>query len=72
MTAFLLPMRLSSTKSTSAAVAETIKRLQLVKYLGIGLGAGNPTVKFDDIAELAGEWAAARELHADVKIMLEL
>ena len=55
-----------------AAVAETIQRLQLVQHLRIGLGAGHAPVKLDNVAELAGERAAARKLHADVKIMLDL
>src|SRR6266851_3904093 len=54
------------------AIAETIERLQLVQHLGVGLGAGHSPVKLDNVAELAGERAAARELHADVKIMLDL
>ena len=54
------------------AIAELIKRIQLMQHLRVGLGARDPPVEFDNVAELAGERTAAGELHADVKIVLDL
>jgi hypothetical protein len=54
-----------------AAIAEAIERVELGKHLRVGLGARHPPVKLDDVAKLAGERAAARELHADVEIVVE-
>ena len=54
------------------AVAEIVQRLQLTQHLRDGLRARNPAVEFDNVAELASERTAARELHADVKIVLDL
>src|SRR5208282_4422443 len=54
------------------AIAETIKRLQLMQHLRVGLGARDSPVELDNVAELAGERTAARELHSDVEIMLDL
>ena len=42
-----------------------------VSYTHLGLGARHAPVKLDDVAELAGERAAARELHADVEVIVE-
>ena len=55
-----------------AAIAEVVERLQLGEDLIGGLGARHAAVQLDDVAELAGERAAARKLHADVEIVLEL
>ena len=55
-----------------AAVAELVKRVELREHLCVGFGAGHAPVKLDDIAELAGERTAARKLHADVEIVIEL
>ena len=54
-----------------AAIAEAIELVELGEHLGVGLGARHPPVELDDVAELAGERAAARELHADVEIVVE-
>jgi hypothetical protein len=51
-----------------AAVAGEIERVQLLQHLLIGLGARNAAVELDDVAELAIERAAARELHANMEI----
>ena len=55
-----------------AAIAAVVERLQLGEDLVVGLGARHAAVQLDDVAELAGERAAARILHADVEILLEL
>ena len=55
-----------------AAIAELIERIELGQHLRMGLGARRAAVKLDDVAELAGERTAARELHADIEILLEL
>ena len=55
-----------------AAITELVERLELVQHLIVRLGARRPAVKLDDVAELAGERTAARELHADVEVVLEL
>jgi len=54
-----------------AAVTETIKRVQLMQHLRVGLSARHPPVELDNVAELAGKWTAARKLHSDVQIMLD-
>ena len=54
-----------------ASITEPIERLKLGKHLVVRLGARRPAVKLDDVAELASERAAARELHPDVKVLLE-
>ncbi len=55
-----------------AAIAEVVERLQLAQHLGIALRARHPAEQFDDVAELAVEGTSARELHADIEIVLEL
>ena len=54
-----------------AAIAEAIERVELREHLRVGLGARHAPVELDDVAELAGERAAARELHADVQVVVE-
>ena len=53
------------------AIAQAVELIELCEHLCVGLGAWHAPVKFDDVAELAGERAAARELHADVEIVVE-
>src|SRR3974377_1045267 len=53
-------------------MAHIVEFLQFGEHLGICLCAGNFTLKFDDIAEFAIEWASTRELNANVKVMLEI
>src|ERR1700716_1570725 len=47
------------------AITVIVERLQLSENLIVGLGARHATIQLDNIAELAGEWAATRILHAD-------
>ena len=54
------------------AVTELVERLQLFQHLLRRLGPWHPAVQLDDVAELAGERTAARILHADVHVVLEL
>ena len=54
-----------------AAIAKPVELVEFREHLGVGFGAWHATVKLDDVAELAGKWAAARELHADVEIVVE-
>ena len=60
--AFLLPMRLSSTMKTSVQLLRA-QRFELGDDLRRGLQARPAAEHDDDVAELAGERAAARELH---------
>ena len=54
-----------------AAIAQAVELVEFREHLGVGLGARYATVELDDVAELAGERAAARKLHADVEIVVE-
>src|SRR6266850_972389 len=58
-------------RSSSSAITVIVERLQLGEYLIVGLGARHATIQLDNIAELAGERAATRILHADEEIMIE-
>src|SRR6516165_1513732 len=55
-----------------AAITKVVERIELREHLRMRLGSRRPAIQFDDVAELAGERAAARELHADVKVLIEL
>ena len=55
-----------------AAIAERVERIEFRQHLRRGLGARHPAVELDDVAEFAGERTAARELHADIEIAIEL
>ena len=55
-----------------AAIADSVERVELGEHLRGRLGPRHPAVKLDDVAELAGERAAARELHAEIEIVFEL
>ena len=55
-----------------AAIAPRVKAIELAQHLRNGLGAWHASVEFDDVAEFAGERAAARELHADMEVLVEL
>src|SRR5256885_16716129 len=55
-----------------AAIPEPVERVELGQHLRIRLGARHAAVEFDDVAEFAGEGAAARKLQANVEIVLEL
>ena len=59
--AFLLPTRLSSTTKT-VSMPWTGELVELRDHLGRGLEPRAPPEDHDDVAELAGERAAAREL----------
>ena len=61
--AFLLPIRLSSTMKTMSMPCSQ-QRLQLGDHLLARLDAGSAAEGDDDVAELALERAAARELEA--------
>ena len=67
----MLPIRLSSTKSTWPAVAERVQRVEFAQNLLDGLGAWYAAVELDDVAELAVERAAAGKLHADMEVLVE-
>src|SRR5258708_8118600 len=54
------------------AITVIVERLQFGENLIVSLGARHATIELDDIAELAGEGAAARILHADEEIVIEL
>src|SRR5258707_12646734 len=54
------------------AITVIVERLQFGENLIVSLGARHATIQLDDIAELAGERAAARILHADEEIVIEL
>src|SRR6202045_1036148 len=54
------------------AITVIVERLQFGENLILSLGARHATIQLDDIAKLAGERAAARILHANEEIMIEL
>src|SRR3954452_7006727 len=54
------------------AIAVIVEGLQLSENLIGGFGAWHATIQLNNIAELAGEWAATRILHANEEIMVEL
>src|SRR5712691_6995487 len=54
------------------AITVIVERLQFGENLIVSLGARHATIQLDDIAELAGERAAARILHADDEMVIEL
>src|SRR5439155_17139732 len=47
------------------------EHIELGEHLRGRLGPWHPSVKFDDIAKLAGEGAAARILHTEIKIVFK-
>src|SRR5438045_4654566 len=55
-----------------AAVTHLVERLELDEHLLDRLGPRHAPVELDDVAELAGERAAARILHTEIEIVLEL
>src|SRR5271166_2218007 len=55
-----------------AAIAERVQGVQLGQDLIVRLGSWHAPVQLDDVAKLAIERATARELDADVEIILEL
>src|SRR6516225_2518297 len=54
------------------AITVIVERLQLGDNLIVGFGARHATIQLDNIAELAGERAATRILHANEEIVIEL
>jgi hypothetical protein len=54
------------------AIAKTVELIELREHLGAGFSARHASVELDDVAELACEWTAARELHPNVKVVIEL
>src|SRR5579875_4022766 len=54
------------------AEAQRVKALDLGEHLFGGFGTRFAAVELDDVAELAGERAAARILDADVEVVFEL
>ena len=55
-----------------AAIAKLVEPVELGQHLRRRLGARHAAIELDDVAELAGERTAARELHADIEIIVEL
>src|SRR5260370_2274717 len=55
-----------------AAIAERVKGVEFGQDLIVRLGSRHAPVQLDDVAKLAIERATARELDADVEIILEL
>ena len=54
-----------------AAIAQIVQCVELRQHLGVGLGARHAAVKLNNVAKLAGERTAARELHANMEIIVE-
>src|SRR5262245_14316418 len=54
------------------AIAERIEGIEFGQHLRRCLGPWHPSIEFDDVAELTGERASARKLHAHEQIILEL
>src|SRR5262249_3314718 len=55
-----------------AAIAELAQAVELGQYLVSCFRARVAAIEFDDVAELAGERATARELNTDIQVLLEL
>ena len=55
-----------------AAVAERVQGVEFGQNLLVRLGSRHSTVQLDNVAELAIERTAARELNTHMEIMLEL
>ena len=53
-----------------AAMADAKERIEFGEHLILGFGAWNVAVYFNDIEELAGERAAARELNAQIELLI--
>src|SRR5215831_18171184 len=53
------------------AIAKPAELVEFGEHLCVSFGARHASVKLDDVAKLAGKWAAARELHANVEIVVE-
>ena len=70
-TAFLLPMKLSSTKSSGRG-SRAIERVELGQHLRRRLDPRRAAVELDDVAELAGERTAARELDIQIQVVASL
>src|SRR4029077_21194358 len=54
------------------AITLIVQRLQFSENLIVGLGTRHATIKLDNVAELAGERAATRILHANEEIVIEI
>src|SRR6516162_1181255 len=59
-------------KINMAAIAERVQGVEFGQNLLVGLGTRHSAVQLNDVAELTIERATARELDADVDIILEL
>src|SRR6516162_3158897 len=59
-------------KINMAAIAERVQGVEFGQNLLIGLGARHSAVQLNDVAKLTIERATARELNADVEIILKL
>src|SRR5690242_4520226 len=68
---FLIADQIVVDEIDMAAVAEPVKSFQLGEHLRMGFGSRRAAIELDDVAELAREWATARELHADIEILVE-
>src|SRR5262245_24037672 len=55
-----------------AAIAQGVERVEFRHYLLGRLRSRHAAIKFNNVAEFAGEWAAARKLHANEHIVLEI
>src|SRR5262245_34953018 len=54
-----------------AAVSKPVELVEFGEHLGCRLGPWHTPVKLDDVAKLACERTAARELDADIQIVIE-
>ncbi len=54
------------------AIAQLVEGFQFGQHLIVRLGTRRAAIELDDVAKFAGERATARELHADIQILLEL
>src|SRR5581483_8111696 len=54
-----------------ATITKFVERLEFGENLIVRFGTRRAAVQLDDVAELAGKRTAARELHADIEILLE-
>jgi len=70
--AFFVADQIVVDKIDVTAIAKIVQRLQFGEHLRMGLSPRRPAIELNDVTELAGKRTAARELHADVKILIEL
>src|SRR6202030_2555010 len=68
----LVPDQVVVDEVDMAAVTHPVQRVEFGEHLLVGLCPRDPPIKLDNVAEFAVERTAARELNADINVMLAL